>query len=64
MTEYNAARNQRWANRYHNMEERDALVARSEGLEMEEKLKAAREKYFTASFLDPEFEKSSFSFIF
>lgn len=46
MTEYDAIRNQRWETGYRYMEERDALVARFEGQELEEKLKAAREKYF------------------
>lgn len=46
MTEYDAIRDQRWEVGYRYMEERDALVSKFEGPELEEQLKAAREKYF------------------
>lgn len=46
MTEYDAIRDQRWEIGYRYMEERDALVLKFEGPELEEQLKAAREKYF------------------
>lgn len=46
MADYDAVREQRWEVGYKYMAERDTLAAQFEGPELEEKLKAAREKYF------------------
>lgn len=46
MEEYDAVRNQRWENGLTYMTEREALAARFNGPELEEKLKSLREKYF------------------